>query len=89
MDGASGILDNACEIKMQIKVFAYVARMTNDMKWVDRAWAEIQVGNFAIAWLATHSKLPMFSLSTAAHVPASQTHTTSAFVTCHHVALLA
>src|SRR6266851_3899375 len=44
MDGASGILDNAREIKMRIKAFAYVARMTNDTKWVDRAWAEIQVG---------------------------------------------
>jgi hypothetical protein len=44
MDGTSGILDNAREIKMRIKAFAYVARMTNDTKWVDRAWAEIQVG---------------------------------------------
>ena len=43
MDGASGILDNAREIKMRIKAFAYVARMTNDTKWVDRAWQEIQV----------------------------------------------
>jgi hypothetical protein len=45
MDGSSGILDNAREIKMRIKAFAYVARMTNDTKWVDRAWAEIQVGD--------------------------------------------
>ena len=45
LDGASGILDNAREVKMRIKAFAYVARMTNDTKWVDRAWAEIQVGN--------------------------------------------
>jgi hypothetical protein len=43
MDGSSGILDNAREIKMRIKAFAYVARMTNDTKWVDRAWTEIQV----------------------------------------------
>ncbi|KAI9513057.1 chondroitin AC/alginate lyase [Russula earlei] len=42
MDGGSGILDNAREVKMRIKAFAYVARMTNDTKWVDRAWAEIQ-----------------------------------------------
>jgi len=42
MDGASGILDNAREIKMRIKAFAYVARMTNDTKWVDRTWTEIQ-----------------------------------------------
>jgi hypothetical protein len=42
MDGSSGILDNAREIKMRIKAFAYVYRMTNDTRWVDRTWAEIQ-----------------------------------------------
>ncbi|PPQ64475.1 hypothetical protein CVT26_002014 [Gymnopilus dilepis] len=42
MDGSSGILDNAREIKMRLKAFAYVYRMTNDTKWVDRAWTEIQ-----------------------------------------------
>lgn len=42
MDGPSGILDNAREIKMRIKAFAYVYRMSNDTKWVDRAWAEIK-----------------------------------------------
>lgn len=43
MDGSSGILDNSREIKMRIKAFAYVYRMTNNTKWVDRAWDEIQV----------------------------------------------
>ena len=43
MDGSSGILDNAREIKMSIKAFAYVYRMTNDTTWVDRAWEEILV----------------------------------------------
>ncbi|KAI0361394.1 hypothetical protein OH77DRAFT_1443806 [Trametes cingulata] len=42
MDGDSGILDNAREIKMRIKAFAYVYRMTNDTKWVDRAYKELQ-----------------------------------------------
>ncbi|KAF9479718.1 hypothetical protein BDN70DRAFT_878475 [Pholiota conissans] len=42
MDGASGILDNAREIKMRIKAFSYVFRMTNDTKWVDRTWTELQ-----------------------------------------------
>ncbi|KAF9462099.1 heparinase II/III family protein [Collybia nuda] len=42
MDNDSGILDNAREIKMRIKAFAYAYRMTNDTKWVDRAWAEVQ-----------------------------------------------
>jgi hypothetical protein len=42
MDGDSGILDNARDVKRRIKAFAYVYRMTNDTKWVDRAWAELQ-----------------------------------------------
>ncbi|KAF9270054.1 hypothetical protein L218DRAFT_849595 [Marasmius fiardii PR-910] len=42
MDGDSGILDNAREIKARIKAFAYVYRMTNDTKWVDRTWLEVK-----------------------------------------------
>ncbi|KDR85362.1 hypothetical protein GALMADRAFT_132065 [Galerina marginata CBS 339.88] len=42
LDGDSGILDNAREVKMRIKAFAYAYRMSNDTKWVDRAWAEIK-----------------------------------------------
>ncbi|KAJ8468389.1 hypothetical protein ONZ51_g9670 [Trametes cubensis] len=42
MDGDSGILDNAREIKMRVKAFAYAYRMTNDTKWVDRAYKELQ-----------------------------------------------
>jgi hypothetical protein len=42
MDGASGILDNAREIKMRIKAFAYVYRMTNDTKWADRVFGELK-----------------------------------------------
>ncbi|KAF5309497.1 hypothetical protein D9619_012428 [Psilocybe cf. subviscida] len=41
LDGSSGILDNAREIKMRIKAFAYAYRMSNDTKWVDRCWAEV------------------------------------------------
>ncbi|THV07865.1 heparinase II/III family protein [Dendrothele bispora CBS 962.96] len=41
MDGSSGILDNSREIKMRIKAFAYVYRMTNDTKWVERCWQEV------------------------------------------------
>ncbi|KAJ6525485.1 chondroitin AC/alginate lyase [Mycena vulgaris] len=41
-DGDSGILDNAREIKMRIKAFAYAYRMTNDSSWVDRTWEEIK-----------------------------------------------
>ncbi|KAF8222134.1 hypothetical protein L208DRAFT_1324262 [Tricholoma matsutake] len=52
MDGSSGILDVARQTKMRIKAFAYVYRMTNDTKWVDRAWAEIQnvAGNGTTSW---------------------------------------
>ncbi|KAJ7169723.1 chondroitin AC/alginate lyase [Mycena filopes] len=42
MDGDSGILDNAREVKMRIKAFSYVYRMTNDTKWADRTWAELK-----------------------------------------------
>jgi hypothetical protein len=43
MDGSSGILDNAREVKMRIKAFAYAYRMSNDSTWSDRAFAELQV----------------------------------------------
>src|ERR1700732_4370899 len=33
MDGDSGILDNAREVKQRIKAFAYAYRMSNDTKW--------------------------------------------------------
>lgn len=42
MDGSSGILDNCREIKMRVKAFAYVYRMTNDTKWLDRTYVELQ-----------------------------------------------
>ncbi|KAJ3573667.1 hypothetical protein NP233_g2289 [Leucocoprinus birnbaumii] len=42
MDGGNGILDIARAIKMRVKAFAYVYRMTNDTKWVDRTWTELQ-----------------------------------------------
>jgi len=42
MDGDSGILDNSRDVKMRMKAFSYVYRMTNDTKWVDRAWTELQ-----------------------------------------------
>lgn len=42
LDGGNGILDNSREIKMRIKAFAYVYHMTNDTKWVDRTWTELQ-----------------------------------------------
>ncbi|KAJ7461528.1 chondroitin AC/alginate lyase [Mycena latifolia] len=52
LDGDSGILDNARQIKQRIKAFAYVYRMTNDSSWVDRAWEEIQnaAGNGSVVF---------------------------------------
>jgi len=43
MDGDSGILDNAREIKQRVKILSYAYRMTKDSKWADRAWREIAV----------------------------------------------
>ncbi|KDQ14441.1 hypothetical protein BOTBODRAFT_159293 [Botryobasidium botryosum FD-172 SS1] len=42
MDGSSGILDVARQVKVRVKTFAYIFRLTNDTKWVDRTWAELQ-----------------------------------------------
>ncbi|KAF5323499.1 hypothetical protein D9611_005754 [Ephemerocybe angulata] len=42
MDGDSGILDNAREVKERIKAFGYAYRLTKDKKWSDRAWTELQ-----------------------------------------------
>ena len=43
MDGDSGILDNSRDVKRRIKAFAYAYRLTNDTKWPERAWVELQV----------------------------------------------
>jgi hypothetical protein len=51
MDGSSGILDNCRYVKERVKAWAYVYRMTNDTKWVDRTWQELQVSSrLVIAW---------------------------------------
>jgi hypothetical protein len=42
VDGSSGALDVAREVKMRVKAFAYAYRMSNDTKWSERLWAEIQ-----------------------------------------------
>ena len=43
LDGDSGILDNSREVKERVKAFSYAYRMTNDTKWVDRTFTELQV----------------------------------------------
>jgi hypothetical protein len=40
---SSGILDNARQTKERMKAWGYAYRMSNNTKWVDRAWTEIQV----------------------------------------------
>ncbi|KAK0557369.1 hypothetical protein OC846_000588 [Tilletia horrida] len=39
----SGILDVSREVQQRVRAWAYAARMTNDTKWVDRTWKELQV----------------------------------------------
>lgn len=56
MDGPSGILDNAREVKMRVKAFAYAYRMSSDTKWVDRCWAELQV-SFAYCFRTSQAGL--------------------------------
>lgn len=43
VDGGSGILDVSRQVKLRLKAFSYVYRMTNDTKWADRAWLELEV----------------------------------------------
>ncbi|GAA5829964.1 hypothetical protein JCM11251_007950 [Rhodosporidiobolus azoricus] len=40
--GGSGVLDPAREVQLRIKHWAYAYRMSNDTKWVDRTWREVQ-----------------------------------------------
>ncbi|KAK7033651.1 hypothetical protein VNI00_012651 [Paramarasmius palmivorus] len=42
LDGASGILDVAREVKERIKAFGYAYRMTKEQSYVDLAWRELQ-----------------------------------------------
>ncbi|EJD54513.1 hypothetical protein AURDEDRAFT_110122 [Auricularia subglabra TFB-10046 SS5] len=42
MDGGSGILDNCREVKQRVKAFAYAYRMTQEDKWLQGAWRELQ-----------------------------------------------
>ncbi|KAI0030197.1 chondroitin AC/alginate lyase [Vararia minispora EC-137] len=41
MDGSSGILDVARQVKERIKALSYAYRMSNDTKWADRAYQEL------------------------------------------------
>ena len=39
----SGVLDVAREVQLRIKHWGYAWRLSNDTKWVDRAWTELLV----------------------------------------------
>ncbi|KAJ4500565.1 hypothetical protein C8R41DRAFT_787117 [Lentinula lateritia] len=51
-DGGNGILDIARQFKQRAKAFSYAYRMTNDTKWADRLWVEIQnvAGNYTTSF---------------------------------------
>jgi hypothetical protein len=52
LDGGNGILDPAREIKQRVKAFSYAYRLTNDTKWLDRTYVELQnaAGNLTGGW---------------------------------------
>ena len=39
----SGVLDVAREVKLRVRHWTYAWKVTNDTKWVDRTWKELQV----------------------------------------------
>jgi hypothetical protein len=43
--GGSGVLDPARQVQLKLKHFAYAYRLSNDTKWVDRAWLELQTAS--------------------------------------------
>jgi hypothetical protein len=38
----SGVLDVSRQVQMKVKHWAYMYKVTNDTKWVDRTWTELQ-----------------------------------------------
>ncbi|KAH0838176.1 chondroitin AC/alginate lyase [Lanmaoa asiatica] len=69
MDSGNGILDPARQVKQRVKAFSYVYRMTNDTKWLDRVWTELQntAGNLTGGWGPNNSTRwnPIHFLDTA------------------------
>ena len=55
LDSGNGILDIARQIKMRIKAFSYAYRMTNNTKWVDRAYKELQVYDISLDAYRLHT----------------------------------
>jgi hypothetical protein len=57
MDGSSGILDVARQTKERIKAFGYAYRLTNDTKWANRMYKELQV----CCLLSFHVSIPLLN----------------------------
>lgn len=62
-DGGNGILDIARQFKQRAKAFSYAYRMTNDTKWADRLWVEIQVSLHVKQILFTNSSRSVLRMS--------------------------
>lgn len=43
--GGSGVLDPARRVQLRVKHWTYAYKLTNDTKWVDRTWQELQVAS--------------------------------------------
>ncbi|KAJ7890562.1 hypothetical protein B0H14DRAFT_3105325 [Mycena olivaceomarginata] len=69
MDGDSGILDVARQVKQRVKAFGYVYRMTNNTHWVDRTWEELQnaAGNGTSSGSSTWAAAPADDRWNSAH----------------------
>ncbi|EIW74347.1 heparinase II III family protein [Coniophora puteana RWD-64-598 SS2] len=69
LDGGNGILDPARQVKQRIKAFSYCYRVSNDTKWLDRTWVELQnaAGNLTGGWGPNNSTKwnPVHFLDTA------------------------
>ncbi|KAI0031486.1 chondroitin AC/alginate lyase [Vararia minispora EC-137] len=64
----NGLLDAARQVKQRIKVYSYAYRMTNNTKWADLAWGEINnTGSNNANWGANNSTKwnPVHFLDTA------------------------
>lgn len=62
----SGVLDVAREVQLKIKHWGYAYKLSNDTKWADRAWRELEVGRSSLSFGAELSADPPFASQTAA-----------------------
>jgi len=67
LDGGSGILDVAREVKQRIKAFGYAYRISRDTRWSNQAWLELQnaAGEGSSTWTAEDKWNPTHFLDAA------------------------